>query len=179
MLSYVHASSYPLVSAKEIAINNLIITDKLRDLALFSGACLGVHNANPELDFLGLEKLLRENECNAYIFPRPIQRMPEGFELFNKYSDERCRYELIYSTRMNNGGLAELLEIWPSYEESCANLKYAGQFKAISSPPPIPVAPIDGDDVYVFEPSTAGFVNALSNNKIIMSINLQPMSNSS
>ena len=178
MLSYVHSSSYPSVSNKQIALNNLMITDKIRDLNMFSGACLGIHNSDSSIDFLGLEKILRENNCNAYVFPRPIQRMPEGFELFNKHSDEKCRYELIYSTRMDKGGLVELLEYWPSYEASCENLKYAGQFRAITTPPAEPTAPIEGDDVYIFDPSTAGFVNALANNKIILNISTHPLNQS-
>lgn len=173
MLSFRYADNLtPNISPDDVAFNNMKAADKCMDIALFSAAMNAWIKNDKTRTFQDVELLLREHCENTYIYPK-IGPIPDNFKLKRineNENDEECLYELNISSGPNKYGLKTVTDIWENYETSFDNLKYAGQLVAKSDKITIPKSDDDDDEVFIFNPTQAGFLNAVLRNKICLII---------
>ncbi len=114
----------------EIAINNIIQSDKCTRTDFFMCSMIGWLNNDKTRDFQQLETFLRKNNCNAYLISKPVltERKNMYLTMPNNNKLEKT-HELIFAFDKN-----EILKYNNSYDENFNKLVHAGCYAYKTNP---------------------------------------------
>lgn len=167
MHKYTFADVPKEMTENDVALYNLKKADETLNLNFFVASASGWFNVHTDKTYQDLEKLLRENNFNTYIFPKPTNNKTLLRSPSNAILDD-IRYECIFSCRPKEYALAELLETWKSYDESFENLKYTGSIHIKNKD--MSDIDVNKKDLKIYTSNEKSILYDISNNKKLIRV---------